>query len=186
MEQTKGEVQIQKAGGSRIKKGGSMPWIVLGVAAAVLVGVYGGLCAVATYGGSLWRGTQILGQDVGGMTPEEAVAAVEASLEGREIGLYLYDSTLAAPPERSETPDASISLEDLGAEIDVPGLVELAEQQNQNGSILTSGWVLSPHFDCSASFRTAACSPTLSPSSSSPFSRQKYCTTALSISSPPR
>ncbi|MCI8573022.1 MAG: hydrolase [Oscillibacter sp.] len=140
MEQTKGEVKIQKAGGSRIKKGGSMPWIVLGVAAAVLVGVYGGLCAVATYGGSLWRGTQILGQDVGGMTPEEAVAAVEASLEGREIGLYLYDSTLAAPPERSETPDASISLEDLGAEIDVPGLVELAEQQNQNGSILTSGW----------------------------------------------
>ena len=89
MEQTKGEVKIQKAGGSRIKKGGSMPWIVLGVAAAVLVGVYGGLCAVATYGGSLWRGTQILGQDVGGMTPEEAVAAVEASLEGREIGLYL-------------------------------------------------------------------------------------------------
>ncbi len=140
MEQTKGEVKIPHAGGARVKKGGSLPWIVLGVTAAVLVGAYGGLCALATYGGSLWRNTQVLGQDVGGLTPEEAVAVVEDSLEGREIGLYLYDGTLAAAPERGERPDASIALADLGAEIDVPGLVELAQQQNHNGSVLTSGW----------------------------------------------
>lgn len=145
MEQTKNEVKAPQAGGARVKKrgksgGNNTPLIVLAVAAAIVVGIYGGLCAVATHGGSLWKGTQILGQDVGGMTPAEAVAAVESALDGKEIGLYLYDSAQEGAPARGEKPDASIPLAELGAEIDVPGLVSAADAQTKSGSILTAGW----------------------------------------------
>ena len=140
MDQTKGEVKIQQAGGARVRKSGrsNAPLIALAAAAAIAVGVYGGLCAVAVHGGSLWKGTQILGQDVGGMTREEAIAAVESSLDGQEIGLYLYDGS--AEPERGDAPDASISLAELGAEVDVPALVDQAKAETQSGSVLTAGW----------------------------------------------
>lgn len=142
MEQTTGEVKKQKAGGTRVQKGGgsSVPLIVLGVALAVLVGAYGGLCALAAYGGTFWKGTHILGQDVGGLTREEAAAAVESALPDMKIGLYLYDGEMDAAPNRGEIPDAQIPLSDLAADIDVPALVEGTEALMKHGSVLTAGW----------------------------------------------
>ena len=68
--------------------------------------------------------TYILGQDVGGLTAEQAAETVRAALPDLEIGLYLYDSALDFPPEHGETPDASIPLADLGADINVDGYIK--------------------------------------------------------------
>lgn len=141
MEQTTNEVKTQHTGGARVQKnGGAIPLIALGVALAVLAGVYGGMCALAVYGGTLWKGTHVLGQDVGGLTPGEAAAVVEAALPEIKIGLYAYDGELDAAPERGEAPDVSIPLTELTADIDVPAIVEQAEQSTKSGFILTAGW----------------------------------------------
>lgn len=141
MEQT-GEVKTQRPGGARVRKGGgsSIPLIVLGVALAVLVGAYGGLCALAACGGALWKGTHVLGQDVGGLTPGEAAAVVESALPELKIGLYLYDGEMDAAPDREGAPDAQIPLTDLAADIDVPALINQTEAQMKRGSVLTAGW----------------------------------------------
>ena len=48
MEQTTNEAVVQnKAGGARLKKGGRLPLVVLGVIVGVLVLAYVGLCAYA-------------------------------------------------------------------------------------------------------------------------------------------
>lgn len=134
------EAMVQTTGGARLKKGGHGPLIALGAAAAVLAGSYLGLCAYADRSAAIWKGTQVLGQDIGGLTVEEASARVEQALPGLEVGLYLYDGSLESVPERGERPDGTVSLKDLQAEIDVPALVKDADHVVRSGSFLTAGW----------------------------------------------
>lgn len=139
MEQTN-EAIVQPSGGARLKKGGKAPFLLLG-ALVVLLAAYLGLCAWAVRSPSVWRGAHVLGQDIGGLTEEEAARRVEAALPGLEIGLYLYDGALeAVPGQMPAAPDAVISLADLNAAIDVPALVRGAADAVRSGPFLTAGW----------------------------------------------
>lgn len=141
MEQTTNEAAAKKsAGGVRLKKGGSAPLIALGLTAAILGGAYAGLCAYAENSSVIWKNTYVLGQDIGGLTRDEAVQKIESALPELEIGLRFYDGAAAEAPDKRREPDAAISLEDLGAEVDVPALVRGAEQAAKSGSFLTAGW----------------------------------------------
>ncbi len=144
MKDTVNEAAAQKAaGGSRLKDGGGHgALIALGVTGGLLAALAAGyvaLCAYASQGSTIWKNTYILGQDVGGLTAEQAAETVRAALPDLEIGLYLYDSALDFPPEHGETPDASIPLADLGADINVDALVAGASAASKEGSFLTSG-----------------------------------------------
>ena len=134
------EAMVQKGGGARLKKGGHGALIALGAAAAVLAGTYLGLCAYADRSPAIWRGTQVLGQNIGGLTQEEAAGQIAQALPDLEIGLYLYDSAGESVPERGETPDGTVPLRDLPVEIDVPTLVEEADRVVRAGPFLTAGW----------------------------------------------
>ena len=90
MEPTKEAVGQARAGGARLKTGGSGPLIALGILLAFLAAgaaAYTALCAYASGSASLWQGVQVLGQDVGGLTPEEAAAQLEAVLPNLTIDL---------------------------------------------------------------------------------------------------
>lgn len=137
------EAMEKKAGGSRLKKGGAggAPLIVLGLTALVLGGAYLGLCAYAQNSAAIWKNTYVLGQEIGGLTQEEAVQKVEAALPDLTIGLQLYDTETG--PVDTGSPDglsASIPLGDLGAEVDVPALVAGAREAASSGSFLTAGY----------------------------------------------
>nr|WP_326186346.1 VanW family protein [uncultured Oscillibacter sp.] len=140
MEQRTNEAAAQGAGGARLKKSDKKPLAVVGIAVAVLLAAYLGLCAWATYGKAVWKGTEVLGQQIGGLTVEEAAARVESALPRLEIGLYLYDGTLEYAPEHSGAPDMTIPLSELGADIDASALVRGAVSFLKSGPFLTAGW----------------------------------------------
>lgn len=144
MKETVNEAAVQKnAGGSRLRDGGGHgALIALGVAGGLLAALAAGyvaLCAYASQSSTLWKNTYVLGQNVGGLTTEQAAETVKAALPDLEIGLYLYDNALDFPPQHGEEPDASIPLADLDAKIDVDSLVSEAARAAKSGSFLTSG-----------------------------------------------
>ena len=137
------EAMEKKAGGSRLKKGGAggAPLIALGLTALILGGTYLGLCAYAQNSAAIWKNTYVLGQEIGGLTQEEAVQKVEAALPDLTIGLQLYDPETG--PVDTGSPDglsASIPLSGLGAEVDVPALVAGAKEAASSGPFLTAGY----------------------------------------------
>ena len=81
------------AAGSRIDKGGGKGLIItLGVLAGLLaasIAGYVGLCAYADQSPQIWKNTYVLGQNIGGLTPQEAASRVEAALPHMSVGLYL-------------------------------------------------------------------------------------------------
>ena len=143
MEQINEAVE-KRAGGARLKKGGGIGGpvlLALGLTALALGGAYLGLCAYAQSSDAIWRNTSVLKQDIGGLNREEAVRKIEAVLPDFQIGLRLYD--VDGGPVEADGPEglsASISLGDLGAEVDVPALVEYADSSARSGSFLTAGY----------------------------------------------
>ena len=131
------------AAGSRIDKGGGKGLIItLGVLAGLLaasIAGYVGLCAYADQSPQIWKNTYVLGQDIGGLTPQEAASRVEAALPHMSVGLYLYDEVQGIPAQRGD-PDAEIPFQDLNLNIDVPALVDLADKTVKQGSFLSAGW----------------------------------------------
>ena len=89
MEEISEAVQQPKTGGARLKKSNKTPAILGGVLLAVVLLAYLGLGWYANSSPKFWPRTHILGQDVSGMTEEEAVSALSAVLP--EIGLFIYD-----------------------------------------------------------------------------------------------
>ena len=71
------ENTIPKEGGARVKKRSKKPLLVMVGLLAVLAGAYLGLCAYAVSRPEIWSDTVVLGQDLGGLTAEEA-ATLEA------------------------------------------------------------------------------------------------------------
>ena len=143
MEKTEREAVAQKkTGGKRVQQRstGRKPLAVIGLILALLLAAYVGLCAWASHSRTIWRDTYVLGQNLGGLTAEEAVEKINAALSDMEIGLYLYDGTQELAPDRGETPDAVIPLSALGADINVPELVSAAAGYAKSGSFLTAGW----------------------------------------------
>ena len=134
-------VRKEFQGGARVAKGGGHGGLIaLAVAAAVLAGGYLGLCAYAQNSAAVWRDTWVLGQNIGGLSQEDAARQVEQALPELEIGLYLYDGAEEAPPQRREAPDSALPLADLQAEIDVPALVQDADRAARSGPFLTAGF----------------------------------------------
>jgi len=114
----------------------AIPFILLGALAAG----YTGLCAYAANSGVIWKNTEVLGQDLGGLTISQAARKLDKALPNLKIGIYLYDATLADVPERVSAPDAYIALSDLGVTADTSALAQSAYQKNMQGSLLTLGW----------------------------------------------
>ena len=143
MEQITNEAVGKRAGGTRVQKktGVSAPLIALGLTAVIMGGAYVGLCAFAGGNSAIWKSTYVLGQDIGGLTVEQAVEKVEAALPELAVDLYFYDSALGQPTSgHTGEADASIPLQDLGVEVDVPALVAGADQAVKSGPFLTAGW----------------------------------------------
>ncbi len=127
------EVQEQR------KKHSKLPVVLLCVLGALTAG-YVGLCAYAANSGAIWRGTEVLGQDLSGLTVTQAARKLDSTLPKLKIGVYLYDGSLEEAPERADTPDAKIALADLGITADTSALAQSAYQKNLKGNFLTLGW----------------------------------------------
>ncbi len=127
------EVQEQR------KKHSKLPVVLLCVLGALTAG-YVGLCAYAANSGAIWRGTEVLGQDLSGLTVTQAARKLDSTLPKLKIGVYLYDGSLEETPERTDTPDAKIALADLGITADTSALAQSAYQKNLKGNFLTLGW----------------------------------------------
>ncbi len=140
MEQT--EATTQKTDIARLRYGGGgrrrALWILTAAVLALAAG-YAALCVYALHTASIWRDTRVLGQDIGGLTAEQAVRAVERALPSLEISVCLYDRDRETVHLSAE-PDGAIALADLDASIDVESLVEEADREARRGPFLTAGW----------------------------------------------
>lgn len=128
-------VEVQEQG----KKRSKLPVVIPCVLGALAAG-YVGLCAYAAGSGAIWKGTEVLGQDLSGLTVAQAAQKLDSTLSKLKIGVYLYDGSLEEAPERADTPDANISLADLGITADTSALAQSAYQKNLKGNFLTLGW----------------------------------------------
>ena len=126
-----------RPGGARLKKGGGIGGpvlLALGLTAVIAGGAYLGLCAYAQNSDTVWKNTFVLNQDIGGLTREEAIQKVEAAAADLAIDLRICDDTTPADAPEGFTTSAGtgqgarIPLSDLGAEVDVPALVDFAVQ----------------------------------------------------------
>lgn len=129
-------VMVQEAQNKQWK----LPFAIAFVLLSVLAAGYVGLCAYAANNGLLWKNTQILGQDLSGLTVTQAAQKLERTFPTMKIGLYLYDDTAGEVPERAAAPDTYVALSDLGAEASASTLVRSAHQENLRGNFLTLGW----------------------------------------------
>ena len=145
MEQVR-ETTVQQEGGARVQKRGRKPLVIIGILLAVLAAAYLGLCIYATQSGSFWKGTYVLGQDVSGMTVDAGTQAVQAALPELEVTVYLYDDQAATESSRKELqPEAQIPLAELGAQVDVPGLVQSSYDRQGQTFLLAAGSVFLRH-----------------------------------------
>lgn len=136
-----------RPGGARLKKGGGIGGpvlLALGLTALIAGGAYLGLCAYARNSDTIWKNTFVLNQDIGGLTREEAIQKVEAAAADLAIDLRICDDTTPADVPEGFTTSAGtdqgarIPLSDLGAEVDVPALVDFAVQAERSRSFLTT------------------------------------------------
>ncbi|WP_369283368.1 VanW family protein [Oscillibacter sp. GMB15532] len=129
-------VMVQEAQKKQLK----LPFAIAFVLLSVLAAGYVGLCAYAANNGQLWKNTQVLGQDLSGLTVAQAAQKLERTFPDMKIGLYLYDDTASQVPERAPVPDAYLALADLGAEVSASAAARSAHQGNLQGNFLTLGW----------------------------------------------
>ena len=118
MEQVK-EGAARRESGSRVQKRSKKPLLVIGIFLAALLAAYGALCAYAVSRPEIWKGTVVLGQDLGGLTVEEAAARLESTLPTAHISIYLYPDGEYPPEERPEAPDATVAAADLDIQVDL-------------------------------------------------------------------
>ena len=145
MEEISEAVQQPKTGGARLKKSNKTPAILGGVLLAVVLLAYLGLGWYANSSPKFWPRTHILGQDVSGMTEEEAVSALSAVLP--EIGLFIYDmpeedrfyDASMADDDADAPPHTILSLAEMGVNVDPAAVVRAAYDAQHGGSLLGAG-----------------------------------------------
>lgn len=104
--------------GSRVAKRegkSGLPWIIAGVAAAILIGSYLGLCALAQSRDTILPNVSVAGLNVSGMTRDQARTAVERAVreQGSDISLTLRYQDISAELNAGEvTLDAAQSAQD--------------------------------------------------------------------------
>ena len=140
MIQTTDEVKVTKAGGSRVQKGGgvSAPLIALGLTAAILAGGYLGLCAYANTQDVFYGNYSVNGIDIGGMTVEQAGAALSAALPGQTI--TIASSQNPEDEGWSTTPSAAVTLGELGYTAErCPDIARSRFESQQQGGFFSRG-----------------------------------------------
>ena len=100
------QITNEALGPKRLKKSGKKPLVIIGVILAAAIAAYVGLCAYASSLDTFFRGYEINGVDVGGLTVTQAQEKLERELPTQEI--EIYD---AAQPEE---PLVTVTLSDLG------------------------------------------------------------------------
>lgn len=110
------------------------------IAAALVAGSYTGLCAFVASSQTIWPGVTILGQDLSGLTVDEAAAKLDAAIPGLAARIYLYDGA-ASPRGHASDPDASILLSRLGVELDGRQIAQAAHDINvMDPPFFSLGW----------------------------------------------
>ena len=141
MEQRTGEAVAQGAGGARLKKGNRKPLAIVGIAAAVLLAAYLGVCAYAGSRNTFYPNYAICGIDVGGLDTAGAAKALAAELPGQTIRLQIME--VPASEGWPDQPAPTVPLGQLGYTEERCGAIAerlLAEQRG--GGFLTRGWGL--------------------------------------------
>ena len=119
------------------EKGRGRAPLILVIVLAVLIAAYLGFCAWVQHSQTFWRGAAILGQDVTGLTQQEAVDAVNAALPELEIAVSLYPQD--GEPDAGAEPDYTIPAASLGVSVDTEALVSEAHRSLTSGSFLSAG-----------------------------------------------
>ena len=133
-------VQTEPADGKRVLRSRRPAAVIVAVLLGAALAGYLGLCAYAANSRTIWRGTAALGEDLGGLTVEQAAQKLQSAADNLTIGLYLYDGAQSAPSDRGDTPDGTIAAADLGMQLDTRALAQDAYDYNAKGSFLTAGW----------------------------------------------
>lgn len=137
------------------KKRGRLP-LILGIGLAVLLAIYLALCTWATYNKTIWPNSVTLGMDLGGLTTQEAVQLQQAFLPNMAVRLFLYDQALP-DPVRGETPQAQLSLEELGVTVHAEDLAQAAYERSHSRGFFLSGWYYFSQFFHSAEIGLDGC-----------------------------
>lgn len=153
MEQTTNEAIVQKNGGARLQKEAPEtqrrrkkgPLIIGIIILAVMLAADLGLGWYANSTPKFWPNTHIIGQDVSGLTAEEATVKLEAALP--DIGLFIYDmqeedrffDASMASDLSDAPPHVIIPLSELGVKIDPAAVTRAAYKTQHSGSLLSAG-----------------------------------------------
>ena len=101
---------------------------------------YVGLCAYAANGKTIWPGITVLGQELGGLTVEEATTKLNSFINNATVELYLYNID-GAPESHNRTADYTYTLEDLGFHPDTRRIAQEAYDMNvTEPDFYTLGW----------------------------------------------
>ncbi|MBQ9348824.1 MAG: hypothetical protein IJT94_16050, partial [Oscillibacter sp.] len=112
----------------------------LGIAVALTVGAYTGLCAFLASSNTIWPGISILGQEVGGMSVDRAAETLAGVIPTLNADLYLYEEG-TKPAVHAGEPDYSIPLSDLGLTLDPYKTARAAYEINVgNTPFFNLGW----------------------------------------------
>lgn len=147
MEEKANEATAREPGGARLKKSEKKKRgpVIAGVLLAVMIAADLGLGWYANSRPGFWPNTDILGQDVSGLTAAEAAEKLEAALP--DIGLMVYDmpeegrfySAGMAADLAGAPPHVVLSLEEMGVSLDPAAAAADAFDFQHGGSILTAG-----------------------------------------------
>lgn len=141
MEQRTNEAVVQGAGGARLKQGSQKPLAIVGIAAAVLLAVYLGLCAYAGSRSTFYPNYAVHGIHVGGMDTAQAAAVLAAELPAQTVTIQIVEDPAAEGwPDQ---PAPTVPLGQLGyTEERCAAIAERLLSEQRSGSFLTRGWRL--------------------------------------------
>ena len=112
----------------------------LGIAIALTVGAYTGLCAFLASSSTIWPGITILGQEVGGMSVDRAAETLAGVIPSLQAEFYLYEEG-TKPGVHAGIPDYTIPLSDLGLSLDPYKTARAAYEINVgNTPFFNLGW----------------------------------------------
>ena len=110
------------------------------ISAAVVAGAYFALCAYTANSTAIWPGITVLGQDLGGLTVEQATAKLNSLVNDSKIELYLYNRD-GQPGTHDAEPDMTFTFADLDFHPDMHSIAQKAYDMNvTEPEFYTLGW----------------------------------------------
>ena len=122
--------ELVSTGGKRVKKGGKMPLVILGILVAVLAAGYVGLCAYANSQDTFYPNSNINFIDVSGLTVEEAQAKLDEEIPAFEVPIY--------NAEDPTDPLLTVTLADLGFDFEAAVQMVMALMENITPEMIRS------------------------------------------------